>query len=100
MGASGFELHGDVGRLQGLSEVQTSYRGKFDGILGQIQSSVSTAKGQWSGAGLDGFSAFNTSTEGEFTDLQAAFDKLAAATDDSASNWQSAVTRITSRWGQ
>ncbi|WP_199042892.1 WXG100 family type VII secretion target [Glycomyces salinus] len=99
MGASAYELHGDVGKLQNLAGVQTDYRSKFDGILGQFQSSVSTAKGQWSGAGLDGFSAFNTSTEGEFTDLQAAFDKLAAATDNSASNWQSAITRITTRWG-
>lgn len=99
MPASPYELHGNVSELQALAQVQHTYRGRFEGILGQLQSAVSTVKGQWIGAGTEGFAKFNTDTEGEFTALQTAFNRLATATDTSAGNWQAGITRITNRWG-
>ena len=99
MPASQFELYGNVGNLQNLAGVQHTYRGRFDGILAQIQGHVATAKGQWTGAGTDGFASFNTASEGEFTELQAAFNKLATATEDAGTNWSGSIARINARWG-
>ncbi|THV40140.1 WXG100 family type VII secretion target [Glycomyces buryatensis] len=99
MATSPYELYGNVGALQGLADVQHTYRGRFDGILAQIQGHVSTVQGKWVGAGTAGFASFNTESEGEFTELQAAFQRLATATEDSASNWKGAISRIDGRWG-
>jgi uncharacterized protein YukE len=99
MPGSGFELYGNVGNLQDLAGVQHTYRGRFEAILGELKGHVATVQGQWTGAGTDGFGTFNTTTEGEFTELQAAFNKLATATDDAGSNWSTAMARINSRWG-
>ncbi|WP_026932528.1 WXG100 family type VII secretion target [Glycomyces tenuis] len=99
MPSSPYELHGNVPELQNLAQVQHTYRGRFESILGQIQGYVGTVKGQWVGAGTEGFAKFNTDTEAEFTNLQTAFNRLATATDTSATNWQAGITRITNRWG-
>lgn len=99
MPGSGFELYGNVGNLQELAGVQHTYRGRFEAILGELKGHVATVQGQWTGAGTDGFGTFNTTTEGEFTELQTAFNKLATATDDAGTNWSTAMTRINSRWG-
>ena len=99
MPASPYELHGNVPELQNLAQVQHTYRGRFESILGQIQGYVGTVKGQWVGAGTEGFASFNTASEAEFTALQAAFQRLANATDTSAANWQGSIARINGRWG-
>jgi uncharacterized protein YukE len=99
MPGTGFELYGNVGELQNLAGVQHTYRGRFEAILGQIQSAVGTVTPKWVGAGTAGFQSFNTSTEAEFTDVQAAFNKLATATEDAGTNWNGAISRIDARWG-
>lgn len=99
MAASPYELYGNVGNLQELAGVQHTYRGRFEAILGEIQGHVSTVQGKWVGAGTEGFGSFNTETSTEFTDVQSAFNKLATATDDAGSNWQTTAARINSRWG-
>jgi uncharacterized protein YukE len=99
MPGSGFELYGNVGNLQDLAGVQQTYRGRFEAILGELKTHVTTVQGQWVGAGTEGFGTFNTTAEGEFTELQAAFNRFATATDEASGNWSTAMTRINSRWG-
>jgi uncharacterized protein YukE len=99
MPGQGFELYGNVGELQNLAGVQHTYRGRFEGILGQIQTAVGTVTPKWTGAGLDGFTTFNKSSETEFTDVQAAFNKLATATEDAGTNWDGSISRINGMWG-
>jgi uncharacterized protein YukE len=99
MPGSPYDLYGNVGNLQALAAVQQNYRSRFEGILNDFQSAVARVQGEWVGAGTEGFSTFNLTTSAEYTDVQAAFNRLATATDDAGANWQAAITRINSRWG-
>lgn len=94
-----FQLHGDAAKLQALASDQQTYRARFDAILSDFISHVTTVQGQWEGAGREGFDPFNIKSQEEYTNTQAAFGRLATGTETAGQNWQRATSTISGVWG-
>ena len=95
---SQYELYGNPGQLQSLSDLQASYRTRFAGILEQLATVASNAKGNWVGAGSEQYDASHMKHTKEYQDVQAAFGKLIGMTSDASGRWAQTCSFANSRF--
>ena len=84
---SQFDVYGDVAGLQGLAEDQQAHLGRFSAIMSQINEQSESTVSQWEGSGSSQFQAKATEFDTQFSEVNAAFAKMIAATSNTADNY-------------
>ncbi|TQN30769.1 WXG100 family type VII secretion target [Haloactinospora alba] len=84
---SGFEVYGNVGGLQELSEEQRGHLGRFQAIMNQIKEQSESTVNKWEGSGSEEFKAKANEFDNQFNAVNAAFAKVIDATDGAANNY-------------
>lgn len=79
-----FEIGGDATKLAETAADQNTHHGKFNTIMEQIRSNVTTVIGQWEGAGQIDHKSLMDKFDGDFAQMQDALNRMRAATDDAA----------------
>lgn len=84
--------------VQGVSDAQGTAHGKFADILGQVQSTVNTMLGAWTGDGTEEYTAKQKEFDQKYDELQGAFLALKNQTDEAIAHFGTASGKLKSTW--
>ncbi|MDE3723054.1 MULTISPECIES: WXG100 family type VII secretion target [Nocardiopsis] len=87
MGASNYDVYGDVAGIQGLAEDQQAHLGRFTAIMSQINEQSESTVSKWEGSGSPQFQSKAQEFDTHFSEVNSAFATLIAATSDTADNY-------------
>lgn len=82
-----WDVYGNVGLLQNLADTQQSFHGRFQGIMGSIDTVARRTLGQWEGAGQAGFTQASAEYERLHTAVLSAFSRLITSTQETADSY-------------
>ncbi|MBE1532094.1 WXG100 family type VII secretion target [Actinomadura algeriensis] len=87
MTASGFDVYGHSGRLQGLADEQAHHLARFQALLSQIDAQARATLAEWEGAGRDGARRLFDEYEERFAQVNDKFRRLVESTEGAGTQY-------------
>lgn len=95
----GYDVYGNVGALQALSDDQSAYHAKFQAIMQSIDADAKAVIGKWEGAGQAEFHHRSDQYHQHYQSVQAAFSQLISATEAASANYAKLANYLTATFG-